>query len=177
MTPELQRTLPYLIGGAVFLVLMVFRLRRMSQSRRLRVELLWITPALLIAVAALAIAPQPPVGIQWAWLGLSLVIGAALGWYRGKMMHITVDPETHALNTKASPAAMIFILLIVAIRVGLRYLALGEASAWHVSAALITDVFIVFAVGLLGVQRVEMWLRANRLLGEARAAKAAAIVS
>lgn len=177
MTPELQRILPYVIGGAIFIVLMVFRLRRMSQSRRLRVEFLWITPALLIAIAVLSIVPQPPVGIEWAWLGVALVLGSALGWYRGKMMHITVDPETHALNTKASPAAMLFILLIVAARVGLRYLALGEANTWHVSAALIADIFIVSAVGLFGVQRIEMWLRANRLLREARAAKAASIVS
>lgn len=174
MTPDqMHRYLPYLIGGAIFLVVMAFRLRGMNRSRPLKVEWLWVTPALLVLVAGLAMIPQPPQGLDWAWLAGALAFGALLGWYRGKMMHITVEPETHALNTKASPAAMYFILLIVAARVGLRYLALGQAQAWHVSAALITDGFIVFAVGLLGVQRVEMWIRANRLLREARAAKAA----
>ena len=38
---------------------------------------------------------------------------------------------------------------------------------------LISGLFLVFAVGLLGVQRVEMFLRSQRLLSEARATKAA----
>ena len=174
MTPELQRYLPYIIGGTIFLVVMVFRIRGMSQNRRLRLEYLWVVPAIFVALAVATMLPQPPTGMDWAWLALALVLGAAPGWYRGKMMHITVDPETHELNTKASPAALIFIFVIIAARIGLRYLAMGEAQTWHVSAALIGDAFIVFAVGLFGMSRIEMWIRANRLLGEARAAKAAA---
>ena len=173
MTPELQRYLPYIIGGTVFLALMVFRIRRMTQSTRLRLEWLWVTPTILAALAALSMVAQPPTGMDWAWLALALVLGAAPGWYRGKMMHITVDPETHALNTKASPAAIFFILAIVAARFGVRYLAMTEAQSWHVSVALITNALIVFAVGLFGMGRIEMWIRANRLLGEARAARAA----
>ncbi len=173
MTPDIQRILPYIIGGTIFLVLMVFRIRGMSRSTRLRLEWLWVTPAILAAIAALSMLAQPPAGMDWAWLALALVLGAAPGWYRGKMMHITVDPETHALNTKASPAAIIFIVVILLARYGLRYLAMTQAQAWHVSATVITDALIVFAVGLFGMQRVEMWIRANRLLGEARAARAA----
>ena len=90
------------------------------------------------------------------------------------MMHISVDPETHALNTKASPAAMIFIVALVAIRMFLRGVAMGEASTLHLSVAVITGAFMTFAVGLFGVQRLEMALRANRLLGEARMARASA---
>ncbi len=88
------------------------------------------------------------------------------------MMHISVDPETHALNTKASPAAMIFIVAIIAIRFALRGVAMGEASTLHLTVGVITGAFMAFAVGLFGVQRLEMALRATRLLGEARAAKA-----
>ncbi len=166
---QLHSALPYLIGIPIVLLVMALRLRGMSQGRRLRLEWLWVTPALLIVVTVLALAPNPPAGLDWAYLAAAFVFGAVLGWYRGKMMHITVDPETHALNSKASPAALYFIVLIVAARVGLRYLAVGQAGAWHLSVGLLTGLFLAFAVGLLGVQRVEMWLRANRLLAEARA--------
>ncbi|MEI9963756.1 MAG: hypothetical protein WDM92_02725 [Caulobacteraceae bacterium] len=125
-------------------------------------------PALVLAATVAAMAPSPPRGLDWAWLALALVVGSVLGWYRGRMMHIEVDPQTHALNTRASPAAVMFIIALVAIRYALRALAVGEAHAWHVSVALITDGFLVFALGLLGLQRVEMWLRATRLLAEAR---------
>ena len=174
MQPEQLRTvIPYLVGGLILIVVMAFRLRRMNQLRRLRVEWLWVTPAILIVLTVLSLLPQPPQGIDWAWLGVGLVLGGVLGWYRGKMMHITVDPETHALNTKASPAAMIFILALVVVRMALRGVAMGEASTLHLSVAVITGAFMTFAIGLLGVQRLEMAIRANRLLKEARAAKAA----
>ena len=169
---QLHSAIPYLIAGVVFVVLMGWRLRRMSQTRPLRLELLWVTPALIIVLAVLSIIPQPPQGLDWAYLGVALVIGGALGWWRGKLMHIIVDPETHALNTKASPAAMIFIVAIIAIRFALRGLAMGQASTLHLSLAVITGVFMAFAVGLFGMTRVEMFLRASRLLAEARAARA-----
>ncbi len=170
--PDLHTALPYLIGIVVLVVVMAFRLRRMSQMRPLKVEWLWVTPAILTALTVVSLIPQPPQGIDWAWLAGALVVGGALGWWRGKMMHISVDPETHALNTKASPAAMIFIVAIIAIRFALRGVAMGEASTLHLTVGVITGAFMAFAVGLFGVQRLEMALRATRLLGEARAAKA-----
>ena len=166
--------IPYLISFGVVALVMVLRIRRMSQQRRLRLEWLWVTPAIILAVTVLALAPQPPQGLDWAWLGAGLVLGAVLGWWRGRMMRIDVDPETHALNTKASPAALFFLVLIIVIRVGLRSLAMGEAEAWHISVAVITGAFLTFALGLLTVQRLEMGMRARRLLAEARAARAAA---
>jgi hypothetical protein len=166
--------LPYLIGFGLLIVVMGLRLRNMSRTRRLRLEWLWVMPAFILAVTVLSLIPQPPQGLDWAWLAGGLLIGAALGWQRGKMMHIAVDPETHALNTKASPAALIFLVLLVGVRFGLRSLALGEAQAWHLSVSVITGAFLTLALGLLGVQRLEMGLRASRLLADARAAKAAA---
>jgi len=159
---------PLVIIAVIALVLM-FRMRRLTQQRPLRLEWLWVTPTLFLIVTMVAAAQSPPVGLDWLWLGVALAIGGGLGWYRGKMMHIAVDPETHALNAKASGAAIAFIIALVAIRYGLRYLAVGE----RLDAALITDGFLVFAVGLYGVQRLEMWLRARRLLTQARTARAA----
>ena len=171
---QLHSVIPYLIAGAFFVVLMAWRLRRMSQTRPLKLELLWVTPALLLAIAVLTILPQPPQGaIEWAWLAVGFALGGAFGWWRGTLMHISVDPETHALNTKASAAGMIFIVAIIAIRIALRGVAMAQASSLHLSVGVITGAFMTFAVGLFTVQRVEMFLRASRMLTEARAARAA----
>jgi hypothetical protein len=174
MPDQSQSYLPYLIAVPVVLVVLFLRMRGLQTDRRLRIEWLWVTPALLIVFSVVAFLPSPPAGLDWAWLAIALALGGALGWYRGKMMHISVDPETHAVNTRASPGAMIFIVLVLVARLGLRYVAVGQAQAWHLSLTLITGLFLVFAVGLLGVQRLEMFLRAQRRLGEARAARAAA---
>lgn len=83
-------------------------------------------------------------------------------------MHIAVDPETHALNQRMSPAAMLFLVVLVALRSGARALAENDA-ALHLDVAAVTDVLIAFALGLFAAQRLEMYLRARRLLREAAA--------
>jgi hypothetical protein len=140
----------------------------------LKLELLWVTPLLFVVITVLSLLPMPPHGTDWIWLAGGLVVGAPLGWWRGKLMQITVDPQTHALNVKGSPAAILFFVAIVAIRYALRGMAFSQASTLHLSAAAITGAFLTFAIGLFGVQRIEMFLRGSRLLAEARAAKAAA---
>jgi membrane protein CcdC involved in cytochrome C biogenesis len=158
-----------LIAIAVVVVVLFFRLRRLSAGRRLRLEWLWVTPAILLAVSVQTIFNARPVGADWAWMGVALILGGALGWMRGRMMRIDVDAETHALNMKASPAAMLFIVGLLVLRLVLKTVALQEAGAWRIDATLITDVFIAFAIGVIALQRVEMWLRGQRLLAEARA--------
>ncbi|MFT3810577.1 MAG: DUF1453 family protein [Micropepsaceae bacterium] len=165
MTPQ---TVPYLVAPLVVLIL-IFRLRRMSGSRRLRLEYLWVMPALLIAGAGFLLWRMPPEGIEWAWLALAGTIGAIVGWYRAKTMRITVDPETHALNQQSSPAALIFIVVLIAVRFGLRTLMNEEAEAWHLSALFISGLFMFFVVGMLVASRIEMTLRARALLAEAKA--------
>jgi hypothetical protein len=107
----------------------------------------------------------PPTGWVAIACVVALLIGAAVGWQRGKMMHIHVDPETHALNQKGSPAAMVFLIALIAMRMAARSI-LGPGSG--VSPAMLTDPLIAFALGMFSVQRIEMYLRARRLLEEAR---------
>jgi membrane protein CcdC involved in cytochrome C biogenesis len=96
---------------------------------------------------------------------VALLVGAAVGWQRGKMMHILVDPETHAINQKASPAAMLLLIGLIVVRAGARGI-LGEGHS--VSPAMLTDPLIAFALGMFTLTRLEMYLRAKRLLEEAR---------
>ena len=165
---------PYLIVIPVVLLILVLRLRSMSRGRALRLEWLWVTPVLMLVFAALLLVQAPPQGLQWAWLVLPIVVGAAVGFYRGRMMHISVDPETHALSAKASPAALYFIVGIMVLRSALNFYFRDQAAAWGINPLFFTDLFMAFAIGMFGMQRVEMFVRARRLLGEARAARAAA---
>ena len=177
MSPDQLRAYAPYIGIGLVILVFVWRMRRLSQTRRLRVEWLWVTPLILTALIGLNLFYAPgvprPQGMDWAWLAGGLVIGGALGWWRGKMMDISVDPETHVLNTKASPAALIFIVGLLVVRQVLRGAATEEASVLHLSVAAITGAFMTMALGLIVVGRLEMAIRARRLLGQARAAKAA----
>jgi NAD/NADP transhydrogenase beta subunit len=163
--------LSYVIPVAVFAVVMALRWRRMSRARRLRLETLWILPALYLAIVGFTFAAVPPSAATWGWSVLALAIGAGIGWYRGRMMRITVDPETHALSQQASPAAFLLLAALFLLKMGSRAEmgsgGMQPGQAHGVSMA--TDIAMAFALGLIAVTRIEMTLRARRLLREARA--------
>jgi NAD/NADP transhydrogenase beta subunit len=155
----------YAIPAAIIVAVFALRLRRMSQVRTLQLERLWIVPALYAVVCVVLLVEFPPTPLGWLWCVLALAAGGALGWQRGKTMRITVDPETHQLNQKASLAGMAFLLVLIAIRTGAR----AEGQAMHLDLRMVTVALAVFALGLFAVQRVEMYTRARRLLAAARA--------
>jgi hypothetical protein len=143
------------------------RLSRMNKVLPLKLERMWIVPVLLIAaLAALTFAPgQAPVGLGWVWATIALVAGGVVGWFRGKLMQVIVDPQTHDLNQKASPLAVILLLVIAAVRYGLRY----EAQNWGLDVVLVTYALTAFVVGMFTVVRIEMFIRARKMLAQARA--------
>jgi len=163
--PPHQSWISIAVTVAVVGIVLALRMRRMGQIRPLKLETLWVVPAIYLAMTALMFWSLPPKG----WVAIAsvagLAIGAAVGWQRGKMMHIHVDPETHALNQKASPAAIIFLVALIVVRSGAKAV-LGETG--NVSPAMLTDPLIAFALGMFSLTRLEMYLRAKRLLEEVK---------
>jgi hypothetical protein len=152
------------------LVVMALVILRNSRARRLRIETLWIAPVMILALVGLSLSqqgmPSPLLlGIDIA----ALVIGAGLGWWRARFTHITVNPATHELTSRASPMGMLVILGLFAVRYGVRTYAAQNATSLGVSANAVADAALVISVGLVCAQRLEIALRASRLLEEARA--------
>ncbi len=168
--PAQASWISFAVSAVVILVVLGLRMRRMRRERPLRIERLWIIPAIYLCVAGYMFWRAPPAGTIWAVCIVGLVAGAALGWQRGRLMRITVDPATHALSQRASPWAMLFILALILVRTAVRQAAMMGGARFHVDVTAVTDVLIAFALGLLAAQRLEMYLRARRLLDEARAA-------
>lgn len=156
------------ITAAIVLLVLFLRLRSASKERELKLERLWILPAIYAVFAGVLFASMPPHGLGWLYSALALVVGLALGWQRGKLMQITVHPEHGTLNQKASPAAVIFIVALVLVRMGAKTL-MGvevgsDGNSLHGNALIVTDILIAMALGFLVSQRVEMYLRAKKLL-------------
>jgi hypothetical protein len=165
MQPNLlQYVIPVLVIGVV----LFFRFRAMGKARPLRLERLWIVPALYLALAAFLFWEMTPHGLGWLWAGLAFLLGSAIGWYRGAAMKISVDPETHALNQVASPLALLFIVALIGLRLAIRAGTAYEGIG-NVDVALITDCLVAMALGLLSMTRLEMYLRGSRLIDEVRA--------
>ena len=160
--PAWSYLIPVVILGLVIL--------RNSRARRLRIESLWIAPVVILILVGLSISQQGmPTPLMLAVDLVALAIGGGIGWWRARFTHISVDPATHELTSRASPVGMMVILAVFALRYGIRMYASQSASSLGVSANAIADAALVVSVGLVCAQRLEIALRATRLLNEARA--------
>jgi hypothetical protein len=165
---------PYsiLITVLILLPILYLRVRRMATARPLRLSQLWIRPALIFLLAALAIfTPQPgqpalsPLApTQWAWLVLAALLGAVAGWHYGRTIAIEVHPENGTLMSKGSIAAMLVIVVLVMVKLGMRPLLAREGGSLHLDVRLLTDASIVFSTMLFAVRNLEMYLRAQRVM-------------
>jgi membrane protein CcdC involved in cytochrome C biogenesis len=159
--------LPMLIIGLVVL--------RNARARTVRMERLWIGPAMIAVMAGLSLAAQRPQTSAAIAIDIAaLLVGCALGWWRGRASRFTVDPATHVVTSRMSPAGMLLILGIFALRYVVRMFASDEASVLHVNAGDLLGALLVLAVGMVAAQRIEWFIRARRMIAEAKAATALA---
>lgn len=144
-------------------------LLRGVRARRLRVERMWIMPALLLSLVGVTLGLQPPHRFSVLVMEVfALGVGLGLGWWRGRTTNITIDPATHDLTSRPSPIGMALIAGLFLVRFALKDYASAHARELHVGAADIAEVFLLLAAGLICAQRLEMWIRARRLLRQAR---------
>ena len=162
-----------IIAIAVAVAIVAWRNRR---PQKLRMERLWVRPMLfaLIIAASLVSSPAPLTAVSIGLLFIAVAIGAGLGWQRGRFMRIEVDPETHAVTSRASVVGVVFIVAILALRMVLRSSALEGHAALGVPAIAITDALVLLLGAMIVTQNLEMWLRARGLLEAARVAKSTA---
>ena len=69
---------------------------------------------------------------------------------------------------KGGQAAILVMAVLILFRMGLRTGLAMEARAWHLDVVLISDALIVFTAFLFSLRAVEMYLRARRVMGEAK---------
>lgn len=65
----------YAITVAIVLVVMALRLRRAGRMRRLRLETLWVVPALYLAMTLATFVATPPAGTARAYVAAGLAAG------------------------------------------------------------------------------------------------------
>jgi hypothetical protein len=140
------------------------------RTRNLRIERMWIMPTLILGgvLFSLSVQTTPRFLVVVAEM-FALGMGAGIGWWRGRTTIISINPETRALTSKASPLAMALIAGVFLLRFALRDYAMGHTADLHVTPLEITDIFLLFAAGVVCAQRLEMWMRARRMLAAAQA--------
>lgn len=155
--------LPLAIIGIVF----AFRFRNLKKPRPFKTGQLWIAPVLLTGLVGFMVVTMVPSPAGWAALGFGLLIGAALGWKRGHLMHLERDPASGDLMIRQSPAALLVILgVLVAKRLFSAGLGVdpgqaGTGGAVPPAALVLTDGLLGFALGMVIAMRWTLWQRAK----------------
>jgi hypothetical protein len=147
-------------------------MRKLTKARPLKLDRLWIRPALLLAITVMVLLVPPAAGLpirvlmplDWAWLGLAGALGAAAGWQWGRTMAIEVHPEDGTLMVRGGQAAILVLAALILFRMGLRTGLAAEARAGNINMLLVTDLSIVFTALLFTLRSVEMYLRAKRVM-------------
>jgi hypothetical protein len=168
-----QQALQLFIPVLIILPVLFFRLRRMNKAQPLKLDQLWIRPAIILGLTALVLlAPQPGHAVRhfviqdWAWLGFAAGLGGIAGWQWGRTMAIEVHPEDGTLMVKGSAAAILVMGALILFRMAMRTGLSMEARAWHLDVLLVSDALIVFTALLFSLRAVEMFLRARQVMGQ-----------
>lgn len=171
-----QQALQYFLPVLIILPVLYRRMRKMTKAQPLKLGRLWIRPAIILLVAGLIVfLPQPGqhtvrhfLAQDWAWLAVAAVLGGVAGWHWGRTMAIEVHPHDGTLVVKGGMAAVLVMGVLILFRMVLRTGLRMEASSWHLDMVLISDASIVFSAFLFSLRAVEMYLRAKRVMGQAK---------
>ena len=153
-----------LLPFVIIAVVVGLRLRSMSRQRPLNVGTLWIVPVVYLVLVGSMIVTLPPSAGGWSLIVAGVAVGAVVGWHRGKLIRIERN-NNGKLMQKASPLAMLLLPALIVLKLGARAI-FGDTAAGHPGSAamLLTDAFLGFALGLLSATRLELYLRARRIL-------------
>jgi hypothetical protein len=158
------KTLSIVIPLIIIVPLIYFRLSRMMKPQRLKLQTLLIRPAIIIFAAAVVLLQAPPQQQDYVWFALAVAVGAAGGWYWGKLTQLHLHPEDGTLMSTGSQAGMIVLVLLIAFRFAMRAGIGMEAETFHLNAAMLTDLLIVFTAALFAMRTLEIFLRARALM-------------
>src|SRR5512135_836332 len=97
MAQAQSTALTYVIPALIILPLIYRRLRKLVQSQPLKLNRLWIRPAIILLAGISVLGAAPPPLADLPWFALAAAAGAGLGWQWGRLMTIHIDPENGTL--------------------------------------------------------------------------------
>jgi hypothetical protein len=153
---------PYL-APLLAVAFMARRVLRAQQPKAVKTGRLWILPAILLVLVGLTLANgRMPPPIALAAFAAVAAVGAAIGWYRVHTLEFSVDPESGAIMSKATPFGAFLLVGLIVVREALNYVLKGEGVR-GAQLVLWTDGALIFAAAMLVAQSAHTWVRARRL--------------
>jgi hypothetical protein len=149
----------------VLAAIILRRAMRGQKPRTVRMQRLWIFPALLLLVTWMSLGREGFPGFLLTLVFMAVALaGGAIGWFRVHTLEFSLDKESGKVSARATQLGA---LLIVGL-IGLRFLAdyaikqFGLNAGGNVVHA--SDATLVFTTSMLVARSVHTWIRARALI-------------
>lgn len=143
--------------------------RRAARARTIRLRRMWIAPGIftLATVAALAAAPMPSL-LMIGMFVVAAAVGGGLGFLRAHHLHLTIDPETGVISSRATTIGSVLVAILFVARFGLKTAFPQLAAHGHGGAEFIqwSNALLIFTVAMLVAQTAWVRTRTQPLLAE-----------
>lgn len=185
MNPAIMKDFGPYILPLVVVVIMARRLMN-NKPRKVKVNRIFLFPAFVIiaTVATLWSAPMPTPWLLWIPIEIGAVVaGLVIGFLSAHHQEFSIDYDTGAITSKATPVGTILVLALFAVKFGLKFILPDvngspfSASGYipdspiphapHNGPASImgwTDAGIILSAAMLFARAFTTWLRAQPLI-------------
>jgi len=173
----LKEFAPY-IAPLIALAIVLWRVSKQGNGRPLKPSRLWIRPAILTLLLALAALHPPKLTLlALAVLPGAAVLGLLLGYVLASHQALFIDPETGKITSKMSPVGMALFVGLFAVRYLFRLVLAGGQAPDKLAAhsdqiLLYTDAGLLFVLALVCAQAWEIWRRLKPMLADHAVKKA-----
>jgi len=161
---------PYIVP-LLIAVIILRRAMRAQKPRTVRMQRLWIFPALLLFVTLNSLWHEGfPGFVVVLVFTAAAAAGAAIGWFRVHTLEFSLDAESGKVSARATQLGALLIVGLIAVRylaeLGIKQFGLNAgASLLHAS-----DATLVFSTTMLVARSVHTWIKARALIAAHRRA-------
>ncbi|WP_270608328.1 DUF1453 domain-containing protein [Bacillus mobilis] len=146
----------------ILLVILIIVLMQ-SKERKVKVNRIWLVPALLCFVTIQSIIHMGQLTIlQFLLFVAMLGIGLVLGVIRGKALTFRIDSETGHVLRKGNWLSTIILLIILGAKIVIKQSMLSDST--HYTLMVVTNAFLCVTLGTVISRRYYIWKKYNELI-------------
>ncbi|MFE7915974.1 DUF1453 domain-containing protein, partial [Bacillus mobilis] len=134
-----------------------------SKERKVKVNRIWLVPALLCFVTIQSIIHMGQLTIlQFLLFVAMLGIGLVLGVIRGKALTFRIDSETGHVLRKGNWLSTIILLIILGAKIVIKQSMFSGST--HYTLMVVTNAFLCVTLGTVISRRYYIWKKYNELI-------------
>ncbi|HZR41828.1 MAG TPA: hypothetical protein VFB12_17030 [Ktedonobacteraceae bacterium] len=164
---------PMIFTLIIILGILIYMVVRQFQERSVQPKMLIILPAILAyytytnIVSELA-KPMVDPSFLMVCMAVGAILGGLLGWYRGGLVRLRLDPASGLVYSKASTMNIVIWMAVLVIKIATAvalYAGLSHTSQWiALATAVVSTLFLANIIG----GNVRLYLRSQQSLREAQ---------